>query len=142
MNLFKKEESVDESKLNSASQLRVASLIKSMPEEDLSLSWRSELNVKLMEIQNARSKRKSTNRYFAFGSSLSAALGVAGYALFMANANTVVTPVGKIDSSGFASELVRTHQESLVAMSVSGTGSAARESTPADDSFDGQDELL
>ena len=142
MNLFNKEELIDESKLNSPSQLRVASLIKSMPEEDLSLSWRSELNVKLMEIQNAKSKRKSTKRFFAFGSSLSAAVAVAGYALFMANTNTITPPVGKIDSSGFATELVRTHQESLVTLSVSGTSSAARESAPADDSFDGQDELL
>ena len=142
MNLFKKEELIDESKLHSASQMRVASLIKSMPEEDLSLSWRSELNVKLMEIQATKSKRKSTKRFFAFGSSLSATVAVAGYALFMANSNTIVAPVGKIDSSGFVSELVRTHQESLVTLSVSGTSSAARESAPADDSLDGQDELL
>ena len=142
MNLFKKEELLDEAKLNTVAQLQVASLVKALPDEDLSLSWRSELNVKLMAAHQARRKQKSTKRIFAWGSSLSAGLACLSYVLLLANTASIGTAGVKADSSSIAKELVQTHQESLVMASVSGTGSAARETALSNDSFESQDDLL
>ena len=133
---------LDEAKLNSAAQLQVASLIKAIPDEDLSLSWRSELNMKLMAAHQAKRKQKSTKRFFAWGSSLSAGVAAFSYIVLMANTGTIGSSMVKADSSSIAKELVQTHQESLVVASVSGTGSAARETALSDDSFESQDDLL
>lgn len=142
MNLFNKEEAFDESKLNSESQLQVASMIKSMPDEDLSLSWRSSLNVKLMAAEKARKKQRTTKRFFAWGSSLSAGIAAVSYIVLMTNASSIAPINSKSQSMAFASELVKTHQESVVLASVSGTGTSLHETSLTEDSYYPIDELL
>jgi hypothetical protein len=143
MNWFKKEELFDDEKLNSSSQKRVATLIKSLPEDDLSLSWRSSLNLKLMAAQQAKKKQRATKRFFAWGSSLSAGVAATAYFVFLTNATSIVSPTQNSDSVAFASELVRTHQESVVLASVSGIGSTTvHETSITEDSYILPDDLL
>jgi hypothetical protein len=130
MNWFKKVESFDDEKLNSASQQKMAVLVQSLPEEDLSMSWRSSLNVKIMAAEQAKKKQKSVKRIFAWGSSLSAGMAATAYIVLMANAPSMVSPVPRNDSVAFASELVQAHQESVVLASVSGVGSSVGNESP------------
>jgi hypothetical protein len=140
---FRKEVSIQDSQLESASQQKVASLIKAMPEEELSLSWRSSLNVKLLEAQQAKAKRKQIKRFYAWGSSLSVGVAASVFALVMFQTPTAPRQDVKVASSGLASELVKAHQESMVLVSVSGTGAAARETSIEEDPYYyPQDDLL
>jgi hypothetical protein len=142
MNYFKKEETFDESKLNSDSQQKVAMLIKSLPEDNLSMAWRSSLNMKLMDAQNAKKKQRFTKRIFAWGSSLSAGVAATAYFILLANAPPVAPSNSRTESVAFASELVKTHQESIVLASVSGTGSSIHDTSLTEDSYSPVDELL
>lgn len=142
MNFMRKEASIQDSQLESPSQQKVASLIKAMPEEELSLSWRSNLNVKLLEAQQAKAKRKQVRRFYAWGSSLSVGLAASVFAFVMFQAPPVSRQDNKVVNSGLASELVKAHQESMVLVSVSGTGAAARETSIEEDPYYPQDDLL
>ena len=143
MNLFNNEEAFDESKLNSENQQKLAMLVKSLPEEDLSMSWRSGLNVKLMAAQEAKAKKRSVKKFFAWGTSLSTGMAATAYFVLMANVAPVVSPATQGDSVAFASELVKTHQESVVLASVSGIGSAStHETSITEDSYSSLDDLL
>ncbi len=143
MNFLRREESVSETQLQSEDQLKVASLVKSLKDDELSLAWRSELNAKLMAAQQTKAKKKSAFRVYAWGSSLSvgvAAAVFAGTILLTPKSNKVAPQTN--NSSLIASELVQAHEESMVFASVSGTGSAARETMYVDDSYGMQDDLL
>ncbi len=142
MNYFRKDESVDDAQLNSESQLNVASLVKSLPDEELSISWRSELNVKLMSAKQAQKKQRVAKRVFGWGSSLSFGVAATAYMMLVTNASTGVTPGSRLESPSFATELVRTHQESVVLANVSGTSSLDKETSISEDSYNQQDELL
>jgi hypothetical protein len=142
MNYFKNEEAFDESRLNSDTQRKVANLIKSLPEEDLSMAWRSSLNMKLMDVQNAKRKQRVTKRIFAWGSSLSAGIAATAYIVLMTNAPSITPTNSRSESVAFASELVKTHQESIVLASVSGTGSSIHETSLTEDSYSPVDDLL
>ncbi len=118
-------------------------LVKSLPEEDLSMSWRSGLNVKLMAAQEAKAKKRSAKKLFAWGSSVSAGFAATAYFVLMANVAPVVSPTSQGDSVVFASELVKTHQESVVLGSVSGIGSGSiHETSITEDSYSSLDDLL
>lgn len=141
MNFLKKEVSVDDVQLNSASQQKMASLVKGIRDEEVSMSWRSELNTKLFAAQQAQAKKRKTRRFYAWGSSLSLGLAATVFGVMLMNpAPQMVQP--HVESTAFASELVKAHQESMVLASVSGTGAAARETSYIDDSYGLQDELL
>jgi len=144
MNFFKREVSIDETQLNSASQQKVASLVKAaLREDELSLSWRSDLNAKLAAAQQLKAKKRTTRRYYAWGSSLSLGVAATAFAVLIINPQVPNTHPRGGESEKFASELVKAHQESMVLASVSGTGAATRETSFVDDSAYGlQDELL
>jgi hypothetical protein len=142
MNFLKKEVGTEESRLNSVSQQKIASLVKSLPSEDLSMSWRSELNVKLIAAREAKIKKRSAQRVLTWGASLSCGLAVTVLGVMMFGNKPVVQQTSKVDSPTLASELVQTHQESMVLASVSGTGAAARETSILEDSYTPQDDLL
>lgn len=142
MNFFRREESIDEAQLNSANQQKMASLVKGLGDEELSLSWRSDLNAKLALAQQTKSKKRTTRLFYAWGSSLSFGVAATVFAFVMMNGPAPKAPPKVANSSAFASELVEAHQESMVLASVSGTGSAARETSYVDDSYGLQDELL
>ena len=142
MSIFKKDINIDESRLNSASQQKVASMVRSLPDDDLSMSWRSDLNVKLMAAQDAKRKKKVTRRIFTWGTSLSCGLAATVMGVVMFNSTPIVHQGPKVDSSAFASELVNAHQESLVLASVSGISSSNHETSITEDSYSTQDDLL
>lgn len=142
MNLFRREESVSETQLNSASQQKIASLVKALGDDDLSMSWRSDLNAKLAAAQQAKAKKTTSRRFYAWGSTLSLGVAATCFAVvMMTNTPAPQKPIRTADNS-FASELVKAHQETLVMSSVSGTGAAARETSYLDDSSGNQDDLL
>lgn len=143
MNYFTKDVEIEESHLNSANQQRIASLVHSLPDEELSLSWRSQLNVKLIASLEAKQRKKKTLKFFTWGTSLSCGTAILAVVFMMPSKTpSIVAPVANNDSHGFASELVQAHQESVVLASVSGLGSSNHETSISEDIFDPQDELL
>lgn len=142
MEFLKREKTIQDSQLESASQQKIASLVKSLPSEDLSMSWRSQLNEKLMAAELAKKKQRKTRRAFAWGSTLSFGAAAGVFGILMMNGPQAVAPIRKVESPTMASELVKTHQESMVLASVSGTGAAARETSLEEDVYGTQDELL
>ncbi len=142
MNFLNKEIIVDESHLNTDSQLLIASLVKSMPDDELSMSWRSDLNVKLLAAQSSKKKLKATKRVFGWGLSLSGSMAVAVAAMIMSNSNSIAPQVTMTNSNQMASEFVKAHQESIVLASVSGISSSTQESTISEESYSLQDDLL
>ncbi len=142
MNFLKREESVTDEQLNSAGQMKMASLVKSMGDEELSMAWRSQLNAKLAEANKAKSKQRYSRRIFAWGSTLSLGAAAGVFGLMFMNTSHVAKPQIQPDSTTLASELVKTHQESMVLASVSGTGAAARETSIDQDAENYQEDLL
>ncbi len=143
MNLFRKEITVEESRLESASQQKIASLVKAMPDEDLSLSWRSELNVKLMAAQEAKYKKRATRRVFTWGTSLSCGVAASVVAITMFNPTAAPNAFStRAESKSLASEMVTAHQESLVLASVSAIPTSNHETPITEEIYNPQDDLL
>jgi len=108
-----------DSKLESAGQLQVRQLLQTMPEESLSLTWRSSLNEKLMASVETR-RRKRRVAWF-----LSPALGI-GLAsvfavVFLVKPNVTPEPA-QSSSSSLEAKLVASHQDSVRYGEVTGAG--------------------
>jgi len=142
MNLFRKDVNIEDSRLNSDGQQKIAALVKALPDEDLSMSWRSDLNVKLMAAQEAKRKRKATRKIFTWGTSLSCGVAASVLGVMLMSPANVVKPNTRTSSPIMASELVKAHQESLVLASVSAIPSATHETSITEDSYGPQDDLL
>ncbi len=79
-------------KLDGPSQQVIARAVSAMPEEDLSMAWRSQLNSQILAVAEAQVKRKRQLNIFwrpAFGLGLAGA--IAAVVLFRPSASTPVT---------------------------------------------------
>lgn len=101
--------------LNSDSQMRVREIVRALPEETLSLSWRSELNGKLRE-QVARKKRLDLAGWLwkpAAGVALAGALAIAFVARMPMHGPTAA-------HDGVENALVNSYLDSTAAWEVAG----------------------
>ncbi len=112
-------------KLNSPSQQTVAKAVSALPEDELSLSWRSQLNSQIMEMAAQEQKRKRRVNFLwrpAFGLGLAGIFAVA----------FLVRPQGNPSASAVATlegSLVQHHRESVGTFDLVGYGLSPVEAT-------------
>lgn len=132
---------ISNEQLESSSQQTIASLVKRLPEENLSMSWRSSLNEKIRA--EAEKRKKQRRARIVWSSSLG--FGMAGAILFMlvmpnmmqqsAQPATATNKTEVLESSLYAM-----HQESVVLSGVSSTGVSYRQTQEFDNSDLNDDE--
>lgn len=114
---------IDE-KLNSFSQAKIAEAVRSLPDEELSMAWRSGLNSRILEgAASQRKKRLRMNFLWkpAFGLSLACTLAVT--VIFRSPAKTIQAG----DSIEIA--LLRHHQEAALPFDMASFGLSPIEAT-------------
>ncbi len=137
----KKEQVISDSKLESTQQQAIASLVKKLPEENLSMAWRSSLNERIRA--EADKKRKQRRTRIVWSSSLG--FGMAGAILLMVMVPNAIRPTSDVLPSSNKTEVLESslyalHQESVVLGGVSSTGVAYRRTQEFDNSDLGEDE--
>lgn len=111
---------ITDAELETSGQMFAQSLVKNLGDETPDLVWRSELNLKLMEVSQQKTRQKLTLRWLGFGSSLAGV--AASVAIFTALSNP--TAPSQSTMPLLTSDLTQVHQENLAVASVSGTGTA------------------
>lgn len=113
-----KEFSQHEEALESAGHRRVQEVVKSLPEEALSMAWRSTLNERIRA--EAAKKRRRQLWSFTLGPTFGAAATCAiAFVMFNTNAGT---PASTAANSGLEAALVRTHRQFDAVPDVTGSG--------------------
>lgn len=107
MSEMKKNQIDIDEKLNCASQLKIKEVVKSLPEEELSLAWRSELNEKLLAIQ-APVRKAWWKAMWVPSSGLALAAAIASVMFFAPK------PTDKVSSESVASLMLEAHEEGRV----------------------------
>jgi hypothetical protein len=107
-------------RLESETQLQIRQAVRAMPEDTVSMSWRSELNEKLVAGIQAKQKK----RRFAWILSPALGLGLAGALAVVMMTKTTSTVVDQPMShqSALEESLVATHQDALRYTDVTGVG--------------------
>lgn len=107
-------------RLESEGQLQIQQAVRTMPEETVSMAWRSELNEKLVAGIQAKHKK----RRFAWVLSPALGLGLAGALAVVLMTKTTPPVDGPITPNQPALEdsLVATHQDALRYTDVTGVG--------------------
>lgn len=132
---------ISDEQLDSTAQQSIASLVKRLPEENLSMSWRSSLNEKIRAEAEKRQKQRRAR--IVWSSSLG--FGMAGAILFMLVApnmmrGSVPAATGTNKTEVLESSLYAMHQESVVLSAVSSTGVSYRQTQEFDNSDLSDDE--
>lgn len=107
-----------DAKLESAGQRQMRQLVQSMPDEQVSMAWRSALNQRVMA--NVEAKRKK--RRAAWFLSPALGLGLAGALAFVFIARTPTAPPEHSSQSSIEAKLVATHQDFLRYSEGTGSG--------------------
>ena len=118
---------IDDSMLESPAQDRMRELVSSLPEDSLSLAWRSQLNERLLESAG-RSRRRS-RMLWVLKPSLGLAMAGALAAVVMLKLDTV-QPVVAHQNSGLEAALVQDHRSSVELTDMVGAGLNPLESHP------------
>jgi len=108
-------------KLESVSQQAMRSVVKGMPEDALSMAWRSSLNEKLLLEAATKQKRRRINWFLrpALGLGLACTLAVVMVFHGQGGAAKFRPAAG---SNGLEAALVNVHQQSTLASEVAGVG--------------------
>jgi hypothetical protein len=107
-------------KLESEAQLQIRQAVRAMPEDTVSMAWRSELNQRVVAGIQAKQKK----RRFAWILSPALGLGVAGAlaVVLMTKTPTVVNLPSASKAPALEESLVATHQDALRYTDVTGVG--------------------
>lgn len=125
----------DDSKLEGEGQMMVKTLVSSLPEEELSMAWRSSLNEELRKTA-VKSRRR---QYLGWIARPAFGLAFAGALAAVVMIRTAPTSTPSVRSSGrLEAALVQEHQQNLLMSDVAGVGmypieSRPTENAPADD---------
>jgi hypothetical protein len=118
----------NDSLLEADGQKLIQRLVAEVPDDELSLAWRSSLNEQLIQVAAVKHKKRSSWLLKpAFGLAFAGALA----AVVMIRTAPVNTP--SVESSGtLEAALVRDHQQSMIVSDVVGIGLNPLESRPTD----------
>ncbi|MBN9501201.1 MAG: hypothetical protein BGO01_14300 [Armatimonadetes bacterium 55-13] len=105
-------------RLDSAGQQQVRTMLQAMPEEPLSLSWRSELN----QVLAAKRDSKIRRRRIAWFLSPALGLGVAGALAVVTMFKTPEVRTSQISGDTIEAQLVASHRNSIRIADVTGVG--------------------
>jgi hypothetical protein len=148
MNWFaKSKKTVTDEMLETSEQSEMRSLVKGLAHEELSLAWRSQLNLKLLEASDKRQSKRRVLRIATWGSSLGIGLATSVFVGLLLTHPASSIPTARAQASLNTTDLAKVHQETISFASVSGTGAVDIETafTPDGvhpDSFELKDELL
>jgi hypothetical protein len=122
-----KEMRMDDAMLESPAQDQMRELVSSLPEDSLSLSWRSELNEKL--LASAQKSKQSKRISWVLRPTLGlAAAGALALVVVIRSGPTATTPMAQ--RSGLEAALVRDHRQTVELTDVVGAGLNPLESHP------------
>jgi hypothetical protein len=124
----------DDSLLATPDQAKVRELVSALPEDTLSLAWRSGLNERLLETaaKNQKKRRIAWVWRPAFGMAATAMFAV----LFLVN-NTPVAPIAQ--ESTLEAAILTDHRHNLALTDVAGAGLHPLEAQPTSYSVDDTD---
>lgn len=108
-------------KLEGASQQAIRSVVKGLPEDTLSMAWRSSLNEKILAEAAVKPKRRSVSWFLRPALGLGLACTLAVVVLFRGHG---VSPSSSLpaDTEGLEAALVNVHQQATLASDVAGVG--------------------
>jgi len=119
-----RENTVNDELLNSAAQQAMRDVVRNIPDDSLSMAWRSSLNEKLLAEVAVQKKRQRFNWYLRPALGLGLACTLAVLVVFRP-APTAKRSQGQppvVSQSGIEAALVTTHRQSTVAWDVAGVG--------------------
>ncbi|HLO97852.1 MAG TPA: hypothetical protein VK171_04580 [Fimbriimonas sp.] len=140
MKLFSDDLKIEDAQLDTAGQRAIASAVKALDEDTLSLAWRSSLSAKIAAAEQKKQRRTVSLRWLSFGSIASVGAAAVFISMNMVGVSKV-TPQSA-SSSTFAYDLEKVHDESLIVASVSGAPLGTQESSPFGDEYAYPDSLL
>ncbi|MBI1757525.1 MAG: hypothetical protein HY248_04360 [Fimbriimonas ginsengisoli] len=108
--------------LERADQLEMARLVKTLVDEQPSLTWRSALNERLRSVDQTQRRRRGTAWVWRAGVALGLAASVLVGFLIWPVAGTVQVPSGAVESG-----LIRAFREEVAANEVAGAGATPLE---------------
>jgi len=137
----KHEQTVTDAQLESSNQVMVSNLVKRLPEENLSMAWRSSLNERIR--LEAEKRQKQRRARVVWSSSLG--FGMAGAILLMLVVPTTLQQPSQSVPTGNKTEVLESslyalHQESVVLSAVSSTGVSYRQTQEFENSDLGEDD--
>jgi hypothetical protein len=107
--------------LESESGQGIRSIIQAMPEDTVSLQWRSALNERLLAL--APTKKKLSAAMVGLRALVGVALASAVcLVVFVKSDSTKVHTASMVDPSTFASALITEHRQSVVSSEIAGPG--------------------
>lgn len=142
MKLFSDDMQISDAQLNTDGQQAMANVVKKMEGDELSLAWRSQLNSKLMQMDQKKQRRKISLRWLSFGSLASVGAAAAFMSMNMFGSTNSAPQSAVAARTSFATDLEKVHQESVILASVSGAPIGTQESSPLDDEYAYPDSLL
>jgi len=111
-----------DAELGGADQQAMRSVVRQLPDDTLSMAWRSALNEKLVAEAAAKQRRQRVSWFLrpALGFGLACTLAV--LVLVRAPGHVSTAPVSTLPSEGLEAALVSTHRQNTYAMDVAGVG--------------------
>jgi hypothetical protein len=128
-----KELKFEDEMLECTSQLKVREMVSGLPDDSLSMAWRSALNEKLIAAGKVSRQRKRMNLILrpAFGLAVASAL-----ALVLVMQPSRIAPPSSTKNPGLAAALVKDHRENVELTDMVGSGLNPLESRPTDSLID------
>jgi len=130
-----KDNGIDESRLKSAPQLAIRDLVRGLPEETVSMAWRSSLNEQLLVVAAKQRKKRRILWFSGPAVGISLATALAFVVLFQPSSH----PTVKAPEYGIESAILNDHHSSTLSNEVSTAGlnstevsTEANESDPVD----------
>ncbi len=108
-------------RLEGAGQQQVAKVVQALPEETVSMAWRSALNEKVLLASKARQRAKVINWVWRPTAGLALASALAIVFVMRTGAPVMSAPSG-LTSNSVEAKLVAFHRDSSLAYDVSGPG--------------------
>lgn len=118
---FSKFEQLDD-QLNTPSQLQVSQFVKAMPEDTLSMAWRSSLNEKLIEASNQKRRKQKLAWILRPAMGLGLAFALAIFVVFQPMGSHTVMP-----DRGLEAAILTDHHNAVLQNEVSTAGLNANE---------------
>jgi len=118
-----RENTVNDELLNSAAQQAMRDVVRNIPDDSLSMAWRSSLNEKLLAEVAVQKKRQRFNWYLRPALGLGLACTLAVLVVFRPAPTVKRGPsLAPVSQPGIEAALVTTHRQSTVAWDVAGVG--------------------
>jgi len=108
----------EDAKLNSTGQQAIRDMVRALPDESVSMTWRSSLNEQLLVLAAKQQKKRRILWFARPAAGLSLAMGLALVLMFMPSAHQTV----KAPDRGIESAILSDHRSSALLNEVSSAG--------------------